>query len=335
MAALPEFTSPTVEAIYAAYVKAGESEHERGHLGASQIGKPCRRQVWYRLRWVNRETFIGRMRRLLETGKQQEARVLGDLRAIGCVAYDVDPTTGRQFNFAIDVGGHFAGSMDGCVLGLPEAPKTWHCLEIKTHSAKSFAYLKAHGVQVAKPEHLAQMQVYMGWSGMERALYFAVNKDNDELYTERVAFDARAFEALRVKARMIVEAAAPPDRYEHPLCDWCSAKDVCRNISLPLVHCRTCLHATPITEGAGAKWVCSRDHHDLVEVMQRRGCEHHLYIPGLLPFAKPVETGDGFIVYQAGETYFVNSTPAAFPACSVPHYRSTDLVKMRIEELGR
>ena len=46
-------------------------------------------------------------------------------------------------------------------LGLLEAPKTWHVAEFKTHSAKSFAELVAKGVVLAKPQHAAQMQVYM------------------------------------------------------------------------------------------------------------------------------------------------------------------------------
>ena len=47
-------------------------------------------------------------------------------------------------------------------LGIPEAPKTWHVLEFKTHNSKSFAKLEKEGVQKSNPMHYAQMQVYMG-----------------------------------------------------------------------------------------------------------------------------------------------------------------------------
>lgn len=333
MVALPEFSSPVADAIYAAYVKRNAGEPRRGHLGASSIGRSCRRDIWYSFRWAADPVFGGRMLRLFESGKLEEARVFNNLRAIGCEAYSEDPSSGRQFWFG-EFGDHFSGSLDGAILGVPDAPKTWHVLEIKTHNVKSFQKLKANGVQVAKPEHLAQIQAYLGWSGMERALYFAVCKDSDEIYTERVAFDPVLFEQLRVKALMIIEAAAPPDRHESPLCTWCAAQELCHGAALPLYHCRTCLYAAPVTHGTGAHWTCTRDHHDIPFLLQARGCEHHLFIPELLP-GVVVERGDGFVVYQRGEQYFVNSSPAAFPACSAPHYRSSSLAKMPIGEVGR
>jgi hypothetical protein len=72
------------------------------------------------------------------------------------------------------------------VLGLPQAPKTPHILEIKTASDKYFREMEKSGVKKAKPEHWAQMQMYMKWSidqfkedGCTRAIYIVVNKDND------------------------------------------------------------------------------------------------------------------------------------------------------------
>lgn len=334
MATIPQFSSPTVDAIYAAYVKQSQTETRRGHLGASQIGKPCRRSLWHEFRWCSSPEFSGRMLRLFETGKLEEDRVSNNLRAIGCTVHDVDPNTGKQFWFG-DHGGHFSGSLDSVAMGIPEAPKTWHVVEKKTHGAKSFLKLKQEGVQIAKPEHLAQMMVYMGWAELERALYFAVCKDTDELYCERIAFDARVFQAERVKAMMIIEAATPPDRHESPLCDWCSSVSLCRGESVPQVSCRTCLYSKPVTTGTGAHWTCGFDNHDIPFLLQQRGCDHHLFIPELLPFAAPVERGDGFVVYQMGDSYFVNSTPASFPACTVQHYSSKDMLVTSVRELAK
>ena len=62
--------------------------------------------------------------------------------------------------------------------GLPGAEKTVHMLEVKTSSDKLFKVLQKEGVEKAKPEHFAQMQIYMKWSldqfcadGCKRALY--------------------------------------------------------------------------------------------------------------------------------------------------------------------
>lgn len=101
--------------------------------------------------------YFGITGQVAAAGDLAEARFVADLRAIGCTVYEVDEN-GKQF--AIEaLGGHFGGHMDGAALGIPEAPKTWHVTEFKTHSAKSFAKLQKDGVQKAKPQHYAQMQI--------------------------------------------------------------------------------------------------------------------------------------------------------------------------------
>ena len=85
------------------------------------------------------------MLRLFETGRLEEERLIRNLRRIGVTVLDVDPETGRQWHVQAH-GGHFGGSLDGVGLGIPEAPKTWHVLEFKTHNAQeSFAELKQQG----------------------------------------------------------------------------------------------------------------------------------------------------------------------------------------------
>jgi hypothetical protein len=123
--------------IYAAYERNADSGH-RPHLGASLIGNPCERHLWY------------------------------------------------VFRHAIS--------------------------KMKTHNAKSFKELTEKRVEKAKPLHYAQMQVYMGLSGMTRALYFAVNKDTDDIYTEYLHFDPQEFERLHARAARIISASEPPLR---------------------------------------------------------------------------------------------------------------------------
>jgi hypothetical protein len=144
MAPLPPPPTPTLDAIYAAYV-AEADDGFRDHLGASIIGKDCERALWYDFRWVSRRAFSGRMLRLFETGKREEDRLVRDLRRTGATVLDSDPETGRQWEVSA-LGGHFGGSLDAVAIGLLEAPKTWHVVEFKTHSAKSFATLKKDGV---------------------------------------------------------------------------------------------------------------------------------------------------------------------------------------------
>src|SRR5690606_7775081 len=154
MAELPEPPTPTLSAIYASY-EARQGDGFRDHLGASLIGKPCARALWYDFRWAAPARHPGRILRLFETGQLEEARLVRDLRATGATGLEVDPEPGRQFGVEAH-GGHFAGSLDGVALGLLEAPKTWHLLEFTPHSAKSFAVLVAKGAPLAKAQHAAQ-----------------------------------------------------------------------------------------------------------------------------------------------------------------------------------
>lgn len=295
MAELPPVSSPTRDAIFAAY-EADAEDGFRRHLGASQIGKACERALWYDFRWVTQRRHPGRLLRLFETGQREEARLVQNLRRIGATVLELDPETGRQF-YVTAHGGHFAGSLDGLALGLPEAPKTWHVLEFKTHSAKSFADLLAKKVQASKPQHYAQMQIYLQLIGLQRALYLAVNKDTDDLYVERVHADAVMAQRLLDKAGRVIFAPAPPARIsEDPSwyqCRLCEHAPLCHGDEAAAVHCRTCLDATPIDEG----WRCERFAKALSDAEQRRGCPYHLYLPPLVP-GDQVDAGEDWVEYQ-------------------------------------
>ncbi len=76
-----------LEAIIAADVDAYcqilyPAEH-RNHLGGSELGKECWRQLWYKFRWVKLEKPDGRVRRLFNVGHMAEPRFISYLRGIG------------------------------------------------------------------------------------------------------------------------------------------------------------------------------------------------------------------------------------------------------------
>ena len=223
--------SQTVEAIYAHYKKRGDSEPARRYLGCSELGSACERLLWYKFHIGIKEEHDGRMYRLFDTGNHEEARFVADLRAIGCTVHEFGED-GKQFEVsAFDE--KLSGHMDGCALGIPEAPKTWHVLEFKTHNNKSFNKLVKEGVAKSKPQHYCQMQCYMGLSGMTRALYLAVNKDTDELYSERVRFNKDEFNSLMTRADMIIHSERIPERIstreDYYECSWCPAHSICWN----------------------------------------------------------------------------------------------------------
>jgi hypothetical protein len=308
MALIPEMDS-TVRRIFAAY----QNDSPRSHLGASIIGNECERALWYQFRWAWPEQFAGRMLRLFERGRREEETFVANLRAAGVTVHDVDED-GKQFTFRDAANGHFGGSMDACVRGLVEAPKTWHVAEFKTHSSKSFATLQKEGVKKAKPEHWAQMQCYMGWSGMTRAFYLAVNKDTDDLHGERIEFEREAFETIIKKAERIVNATQPPERLSQDStffkCRFCACAEVCHDGRIAKLNCRTCVHATPIEEG---KWVCEATGKFLPKKAQLAGCANHVYLPGFIA-AEAVDAGEDYVFYFLDGKRFANCAVGGFPA---------------------
>lgn len=320
--ALEPVQSQTVAAIEAAYVQE-HSEERRGYLGASVLGDPCERKLWYGFRWASPpEAFDGRMLRLFQTGHREEARLVEDLRRIGCDVLEGDPETGRQWAFAW-ADGHARGHLDGIVERLPEAPKTAHVLECKTHNDKSFKALVKSGVAEAKPVHWAQMQLGMWGRGLSRALYLAVNKNDDSLYSERVTYEPAAAAALAAKAERIVAAHhAPAKLHDDPTakmafaCSFCPARGVCHDGQWAPRHCRTCLHATAVDSGG---WSCARHNRALSLDDQRAGCAHHTYLPSLVP-GEQVDADEAleWVEYQMPDGATWRDGPGASPPEGAP-----------------
>jgi len=286
-------------------------EPPRGHLGASVIGHHCDRYLWLSFRWACPEQFNGRILRLFRRGQNEESVVVSDLRAAGCEVSDLD-TNGRQYGFR---DGHFAGSIDGIVLsGVPEAPNKPHVLEIKTHSIKSFNELEKEGVKKSKPMHYAQMQTYMARMNIDRALYFAVCKDDDRIYTERVRLDKDEADRLAERAQRIIASdrmpepiSADPTWYQ---CKYCSAADLCHgNKRLPDINCRTCANFTANRDGTAH---CARFGEIPTLDAQRAGCEAHVIHPDIVPWPfQPTEQGTHLIYIIDGKEV-LNGDPPAF-----------------------
>lgn len=293
--------SPIPAMIYKYHEDAAE-DWRRPHLGASVIGRPCAREIWYGFRWAKALGFDGRMLRLFETGQLAEDRLVSELDGIGIIVSD------RQRR--VEISPHFSGSIDGIGIGFPES-KVHHILEFKTHNAKSWAEVKRDGVAKAKPAHYCQMQVYMGGFGIDRAYYFAVNKDTDEIYAERVKYNADDFAALKARADSVINASEPLPRIaDNPArfaCKWCSYKEICHSPGRPEVNCRTCLHSTPVDGG----WICARQDGAAISTeWQREAHDCHLFIPSLLN-REVVNAGGDWVEYAGGWVNKNNSTSIA------------------------
>jgi hypothetical protein len=246
------------------------TDDPRPYLGPSQSGEPCERRTWLSFRWAVRKTFPGRMLRLFRRGQREEDTVVSMLKMIGMEVTD------EQKN--IEFGGHIWGHIDGVVNNA--------VLEIKTHNLKSFDNLIKNGVKSSKPQHYAQMQLYMLGLKMNRALYFAVCKDDDRIHTERIELDKEYAEKelnrlkrITLKEHIPAPISTDPSWYQ---CKFCEAHDICHGSKLTReINCRTCAHSTPLGSG---QWHCIRWGAIIPTDAQRNGCPSHTFHPDLVPW---------------------------------------------------
>ena len=244
-----------------------QEEDQRFHLGLSIIGGPCDRKIWLSFRWAMPQNFSGRMLRLFRRGHREELSMIADLESIGLKVHSIQKR--------IEFGCHVSGSIDGIVDGITEEP---HLLEMKTHNDKSFKELKEKGVEKAKPEHLIQMQCYMYGLDLTRALYFAVNKNDDEYYTERIHADfSPALWAVARGKNIATSDQIPPPLSDNPSwyqCKMCQYYDWCfDNFNADPIreHCRTCEHC-----GIREKIVCKKWRGMAIpEDHQLKGCQEY------------------------------------------------------------
>lgn len=309
MSSIPEPTVTITSLIDAALEK--RVEKPRAHLGASALGHHCDRWLWLSFRWSVIEKFEGRTLRIFRRGQNEEATIVSDLRAIGM---DVQNTGVQQSR--VHFGKHVSGSIDGIAkYGVPGYPNKPHVLEFKTHSKKSFDDVEKNGVEKSKPMHYAQCQLYMRGTDIDRAIYIAVCKDDDRIYTERLKHDKAVSEWLVERGHRITMsdripepcAGASPDWYQ---CRFCPAHSFCHGDRLTKqVNCRTCAHSTPRED---SKWICERHGgNEIPTEYQIEGCESHVLHPDLVPWQR-LDSDDPWIArYQIGEAIVSNGEPDA------------------------
>lgn len=261
----------------------GAEDPFRSHLGASLMGRPCPRELWYSFHWTTRPTFEGQLLRLFNRGHLEEPRMVALLKMIGCTVWQFD-AEGKQFRIDGHKG-HFGGGLDSVILGLPDCPDEYTLGEFKTHNDKSFQKLKGDGMREAKFEHYVQMQLYMGKHKLRVGLYLAVNKNNDELYGELVPFDEKVCNQFQARAAAIIDAVTPPARISTSpgwyQCKFCDHSPVCHGAAQPDRNCRTCRWSEP---GETSVWLCNNPQvpiEVLSKDVQIQGCAEYAVHPGI------------------------------------------------------
>jgi len=245
-----------------AYSQFLHEDGPRSHLGASQIGDPCRQKLWLGFRNCDYKVHTGRMQRLFNRGHKEEPRVRDYLEGAGIkfqtlLEFYNWKTEQHQFSSGM---GHFGGSCDGIVtmptgVGV-KGNLVWEC---KTYGkATEFKGLFETGVQSVKPIHYAQMVLYCHKFNCNHALYTAVLKSNDEIYYEILPANPEFAMQLEDKSLEIITSQQSLPKLgasaAYYKCKFCDFSGVCHGGKEVLRSCRSCQNARAVDNG---QWECS------------------------------------------------------------------------------
>ncbi len=265
-----------------ATVALSERGEKRRHLGASALGKKCDRQIWYGFRWAHSgEEFEPHMLRLFRRGHREEPEIVRIVRGIpDFEVWDAGDNGPYKEAFRITFAdGHGGGTADGGISGTPDYPDSPALLEFKTYNDANFAKLTADGVQTNNWEYFVQMQLYLDGLELPRALFIAVNKDNDSVHAEYVEANPTIAATARERAAKLIAMDSPPDRVSDSpgfwLCRYCQYKNLCHFSDIPAINCRTCAFASV---GPAGTWKCARGE---AEIATQQGCASHIFEPAL------------------------------------------------------
>jgi CRISPR/Cas system-associated exonuclease Cas4 (RecB family) len=253
------------------------TEPFRPYLGISGIGDPCMRKMWYGFRMCSERKFSPRQKRLFMRGHYEEPIIQKDLKKAGIICHvnqDNQPEV-------VCGNGHIKGHVDDVLTNVPDAPKTPHLGEYKTHNDKSFKDMKKKGLIKSKPTHYAQMVCYMYLMKLKRGLYVAVNKNDDSRYYERISENIKFAKELIKKGIDVISTEVPPPKIGNSTwyeCKWCDYYMICHFGDTPLKNCRTCSFGDIHDEGI---WKCAKYKIELAFQQQQLGCTKHILLKGL------------------------------------------------------
>lgn len=239
MVAIPSYGDPTIQAML--QIVANRPRDSRDYLGASSIGDPCARKLWYKFNKYpeSKSDYADIGNCAADSGHYAEEATAKRLKAIPGLELLTHKDDGSQFGFST-FDGKFKGHVDGLILkGLLQAPKAQHVWEHKDKDHKKFADFQNVKMKFGEKNALknwdetyyAQAQTNMHFFKMDRhylTVSYAGARRYDSCRTEYNPVDA---EMLVDKAYKIISATQEPQRVSENadffLCKFCPFKDIC------------------------------------------------------------------------------------------------------------
>ncbi len=205
-----------------------DKEIKRNYIGASSIGDLCLRKSWFDFHDPNGSTNLTvEKSSIFSLGKKIEQLILDLLEKSNINIIRPD-----QFNHYLEFFDselpYFRGHCDALLFN----PRS--IIEIKSAKSSEFAKFIRLGLQKWHQKYYAQIQAYMGMSGIHEAYFIIMNKDNCQIMDEYIVFDPDFYKILKTKARSIYNAKhKPPKISNSPIwyhCKMCPHNKKCHEI---------------------------------------------------------------------------------------------------------
>lgn len=308
---------PTLLAADRALEEAENKQKTRTYVGMSNAGA-CMRQNYYRFYMAGWGYHAHKTLKMFADGHRSEALTIDRLRLVeGLTIIDRDPDTGGQLE-CVDFDGHYKGHLDFEVLGLLQAPKTWHVGEVKCvgeNEFRKFKKLKENNneklvLKQWRETYYAQAQQYMMYRGRKRHYMVVTSAGGREWDSVRTDFNKEDAQLYAGRARSIIEHPDKmPDRISENgtfyICKYmCEFTGICHDGEAPARNCRTCVWSEPI---ANAGFRCIKHEKRLTPRDQREGCADQRYRPALLNAeVQSVDDQKNEITYRVGDGYWID-----------------------------
>ena len=236
----PKFHEQVTALVDAALQAENASREKRRYLGGSRLGVACERAL--QLEYADAPVdpgaeFPGRTLRIFEVGHVLEDLAIRWLRLAGFDLY-TRGKDGGQFGFSV-ADGRIHGHLDGVIANAPADlglafPMLWEC---KTMNDKNWRDTVKKGVTVTKPVYAGQIATYQAYMeplipgiSANPALFTAINKNTQEIWSELVPFDGGLAQRMSDLAVRVIRAteigeqlpriATEPSYYECKYCAW-------------------------------------------------------------------------------------------------------------------
>lgn len=196
------------------------SQERRTYLGASAIGHDCERQMLFELAGAMREKQFGAATlRKFDLGHVLEGMCKGWLIDAGFDVKQRDRSGNLYYYEQLD--GRFKGHVDGVIVDGPAVPTLkYPCLwEHKGVGNATYSKVKREGLKKASPGYYAQVQIYMGYLGLDQCLFTVTAAEDGEQQHLIVEFDQERAQYYSDRAVRVVKSLVVGELLPRPFKD--------------------------------------------------------------------------------------------------------------------